>query len=765
VTLGQKLGRLEGMLRSCLLLIFLLVSLVFAENSFREAVASGTVDDVKFWLDQGADVNSFADDSNITPLELAVHSNPDPNVATLLIEEGAYIDDANKDHSPLIAAIEYDPNPEMVKALLDVGTPVNVGGKSVLTVAVSQRPSEDTRIVQWLLDAGADPNIPGVLYWGLESPLVGAIADNCFSMVKTLLNAGANPNLVDKINGAYPIHGFVNRDRLVDGRAWGSNPCPNDPSLEDILDILLSYGMDINQPSVHGDTPVLIAAREWESDILKVLLEAGADPNVTTSCDNTALILSLLASQDYTGLWSVENSERKYDTLQQLIDEGVEVDARYQGCLFSSESWHPKLLDTTLILATRFADLPAVELLLNAGAGANAQNASGETALLIAAKLSQTSSLESYERYLQGECQNCYYDRAERDNNIKVRKERYYEIIATLISKGANPNITDVVGNTPIDYLLYGSDIYELLGGVVADVNIFDVIRYGSLENLNNVFEEAFISMKLLDISERSLLFYSAGHNPQPEITEKLLELGAKVNHHDLHDWTPLTYATYHSINPEVLKVLVEAGADLEARNDEGMTALMIAVKADRIDMARKLLDLGARLEIEEEFDKRDALDHAAMSASVEMLKLLLDSVPSISSNKIDKLLSLAVERNRRLDVVRYLIDLGGDVNYQMPLGWRGNPTPLHIATMFGVIEKMKILLEYGADINGENARGSTPLLVALCSEQIDALNLLLAKGASPTIEDFETLKNQNESVWFFVNPDGRFKMLYGECK
>jgi ankyrin repeat protein len=68
-------------------------------------------------------------------------------------------------------------------------------------------------------------------------------------------------------------------------------------------------------------------------------------------------------------------------------------------------------------------------------------------------------------------------------------------------------------------------------------------------------------------------------------------------------------------------------------------------------------------------------------------------------------LLHDAVGRNQ-LDVAKYLLDKGADVNAVTTDGL----TPLHMASQNGNIEMTKLLLERGAKINALDAKGWTPL-------------------------------------------------------
>ena len=91
------------------------------------------------------------------------------------------------------------------------------------------------------------------------------------------------------------------------------------------------------------------------------------------------------------------------------------------------------------------------------------------------------------------------------------------------------------------------------------------------------------------------------------DVAKQLLERGANVNEKDKDDATPLHLASYYK-RPEIVRVLLDHGADIDFVNDQGKTALQIAIvgndhsQGNGVDVARLLLAHGAEAHARDEY-------------------------------------------------------------------------------------------------------------------------------------------------------------------
>ena len=86
------------------------------------------------------------------------------------------------------------------------------------------------------------------------------------------------------------------------------------------------------------------------------------------------------------------------------------------------------------------------------------------------------------------------------------------------------------------------------------------------------------------------------------------------------------------------------------------------------------------------------------------------------------------------VDALQKLIRAGVKVN---TLKHAYGRTPLHIASMHGKVEIVRLLLKYEPDVNIIDKRKNTPLLLATQNGHIEVVRLLLDANANPNIQNY----------------------------
>jgi ankyrin repeat protein len=186
------------------------------------------------------------------------------------------------------------------------------------------------------------------------------------------------------------------------------------------------------------------------------------------------------------------------------------------------------------------------------------------------------------------------------------------------------------------------------------------------------------------------------------EKVRSLLRAGADVNARDTNGDTPLIVAAFHGLS-ETAKILLEQGADLNAKNDIGNTALMEAAGMNKAETVRLLLAGGA------DVNAKNIIGLSALDA--------------------------AREKEYR-NIVRLLQTGASTPTEQINLKKAFARSDLNPASMDGNAEKTRSLVELGADINARSKTGSTALIGAASRGNIDAVRSLLANNANPNLAD-----------------------------
>ena len=306
------------------------------------AAANGNSEIIRILLDAGADPNEV-DPTGETVLMAAVRVGK-PGAVRLLLDRGASVDtrDPNYEQTALMFAVRGGHN-EVVQLLVDRGADVAAvtrigntprwvlpnsvpgfsfgigivrgglpergvrdpisGGLSPLHYAARDNQVEAARI---LIEAGADleQTEPNSI-----TPLLMAIGNNQMDTAHFLIEAGADVNVSDWY-GRTPLWQAVEVRNMDFDNATLKNYIDREPVLE-LIKVLLDQGADPNSRSKEampirkhvlritgtlawvdfvGQTPFITASLSGDLDVMRMLLEYGADPHIATLEGTTALM-------------------------------------------------------------------------------------------------------------------------------------------------------------------------------------------------------------------------------------------------------------------------------------------------------------------------------------------------------------------------------------------------------------------------------------------------------------------------------------------
>ena len=327
----------------------------------------------KLLLDKGANPNARESQREQTALMWAAANNQGP-MARLLVERGAEVDakTATDLMTPLVSA---EPRAQ----------PRSPGGMTALMFASREGCLE---CVQAMVEKGAKVDLPdpeGV------TPLIWAIWNTRFDVARYLIEHGANVNRFDWW-GRTPLYLAVDYVTLPHGGR------PDQPSLDetlpiDIVRLLLDKGADpdpqlkmtaplratgndrgLDPMLAPGVTPLIRAAKAFDVDSMKALLDHGADISLTTSRNMTATLAA-------SGMGSTDADTRGYFTtsdVQQRAIAALELMFQHGGPVNGKAG---QFAQVPLHGAAFWGWNTVVEYLLKKGADINLADSRGYTAV------------------------------------------------------------------------------------------------------------------------------------------------------------------------------------------------------------------------------------------------------------------------------------------------------------------------------------------------------------------------------------------------
>ena len=566
--------------------------------------------------------------------------------ALALLTAGTVVAAAPPSTSP-VADAAMRGNRDAVRSLLQQGADVNAAqgdGMSALHWAADRG---DAELTAMLVYAGANPG--AVTRIGQYTPLHLASRSGNVEAVKTLLGAGAAVDARTSTTGVTPLHLAATA---------GSTP---------VITALLDRKADVNaRENEWGQTPLIFAASLNRVEAIKVLLAGGADPNVTSKtidlqkhtplyrASNERLSKVLEASAGKNGKPTPSQVQAAVQASRDLYTSGkLPEPEKKEGNEGNQQQFFeetPGLSTkgglTALLHAARQGHLPGVTALLDGGADVNVVSAGDGTSPLLMATINgqfDTAMLllergadPNLAARVNGATPlwaaiNTQWQprtRFPQPQEMELQKATYLDVMSKLLEKGADPNarlyqhpwymvysgcgnrncgLADTAGSTAFWRAAYSTDVeaMRLLVKYGADPNIPTMAPQarvrrgpeGGGPGSDGVNKPLITPPPVLPAIPyggpgATALHAAAGveygegfagnahrHAPDswlPAVKFLVEEMGADVNARDNDGYTALHHAAARGDN-EVILYLVSKGADVTVVARSGQTTADMA--------------------------------------------------------------------------------------------------------------------------------------------------------------------------------------------
>ncbi len=348
-----------------------------------------SVETVKLLLTKGADVNARTDDG--TALMMAVRWGH-TDIVKLLLDAGAQVDARHRlGYSALMRSASRSipemnpprgqplppPAAEIMRLLLAKGADVNFLGRDGETALMEANSAEK---VQLLVARGAQVNTRDKEG---RTALMFAVDRGDVEVVEALLQAGADASVANQKGATALMYAL-------------QEPSPYNPQetakltkrrIEAARLLLLRGNIgDVNAPNENGETLLMRAINLGETQLVKAMLDRGADANRSDVLGTTPVILAY--EKDQSAIQELLKNKAKKRQPQVVLNAFLRAaigkkdqlkvkellkagaDANHEYAIGYD---HPNIKRTVLIVAAQMGDAAIVQMLLAAGANIDAK--------------------------------------------------------------------------------------------------------------------------------------------------------------------------------------------------------------------------------------------------------------------------------------------------------------------------------------------------------------------------------------------------------
>lgn len=309
----------------------------------------------------------------------------------------------------------------------------------------------------------------------------------------------------------------------------------------------------------------------------------------------------------------------------------------------------------------------------------------------------------------------------------------HYEIVEILLNSGIFTDFVNQCGLLEVATSRGDVEIIKLLISSGIDVNqkfleddetaLMYVAGIGEIQAVRDLVDTG-VDVNAITCQGKSALFYAAWAGYQ-EVYDYLHPLTAPELRREAEEVLGMGVTRRQRLEDELLQKFVEAasigdlealvlslqkGVDVNAFNEDGESALVIASNNVNYSIVKVLIEVGADVNLGTEIDSITPLMAASGFLSVRN--------PQVSGVQVLQL---------QLQVIDSLIQAGANINTTTNDGW----TALMLSVASNNLQITERLIREGADINARETTGDTALSLAQRHNNNEMIELLLDAGAT----------------------------------
>lgn len=510
-----------------------------------------------------------------------------------------------------------------------------------------------------------------LVYGDINSEFVKAFESGNVSLVKSLLNKGADINTENNYGGSALTVSLRNNRKTL-------------------AKFLIEKGIDIHKiERIPGEedepyykSAFIIATEQNDTEMMRLLLKKGAKISYQPGCDGSPMLTA--------------SKNNNVEAIKLLIEMGADVNEKVRGG------------DTPLLNAVCYNSLEVAKILIEEGADVN-EKVHGRTLLLWALRAgSERTALLLIEKgadiFAKSEHTEYSFLNHEDGNSALhfASAQNLKNVVVLLVERGLDVNYKNSNGSTPLH--VANSELVSLL-----------------VENGSNVNEKN---------NQGVTRLHRDAWDGKWDVVNYLLNNKASIDAISNEGETPLMYAIEEG-EFKTVKLLLNKGANCNLKNIKGLSPLMIMVESYNVNSENSEDFLLEYFE-ENQTDFYQDLDEVVSILVHNTKEENAVFIENESEYEYPLYVPVLVEAifNEHEVLANLLIKNGINTSLTMPY----NTTTLMIATESDLENTVQLLLEIGAPVNevitGGEYKGETALSLAVRNNNKNIVKNLVAYGA-----------------------------------
>ena len=478
---------------------------------------------------------------------------------------------------------------------------------------------------------------------------------------------------------------------------------------DNVVHALLSdYQCLVDAKGQGGYTALHYSCRDGHVDIVKILVKHKANVNARTDSGDTPLILA---------------TRNKHDNVVHalLSDSQCLVDAKGQDGY------------TALQYSCKYGYVDIVKALVKHKANVNFRTDRGDTPLTLAA----INKHDNVVHALLSDSQ-CLVDAKGQDGYTALQyscKYGYVDIVKALVKHKANVNFWTDRGDTPLTLAAINKhdNVVHALSDYNCEILAKDKDAYTAL--LHSSCERGYVGIVMTLLTDHKAnvndrihsdtpIILAARKKQEPIVNALLSDSGCLVDAKGQDGYTAL-HCSCRDGHVDIVRTLVDHKANVNATTDSGDTPLTLAAKYKHDNVVHALLSGSQCLVDAKGQDGYTALHYSCRYGHVDIVRTLVKHKDNVNArtDSGDTPLTLAAKYKHDnvvhalLSGSQCLVDAKGQDGY----------TALHYSCRYGHVDIVRTLVKHKDNVNARTDSGDTPLTLATRNKHDNVVHALLS--------------------------------------